>query len=337
MNLELCGYFDHNFGDDYIQRIAAHYMSDYELFIDPDNGENVSLMLLREPNVSMKSNDGPNKYPKLLVTGSGFMVNSLNILKYEIVWFLKSKHIADFCIGCNIEPFKNKLSEWLVIQKLKKFKYIICRDKKSLQWLRKNCPDTESEYMPDILFAMPKEWLPEKSSGDKLGITLIKFNDDGGEYYRKMAETADYWIATTGKEVILFAFDVGSEDDISVCEEVRRLIKHKDLVKVVMHGVKGEIPKAFSECRKIVGARFHSAVLSMKMNIDFYPVIYRQKTRNLISDISYPIKGSDIKSVDLEDIKKFLDTEKVDFKLDKSYEIKVRNGFETLKSKLEKV
>ena len=108
MTLELCGYFDHNFGDDYIQRIAAHYLSDYELFIDPDNGENVSLMLLREPNVSMKSNDDPNKYPKLLVTGSGFMVNSLNVLKYEIVWFLKQKHIADFCIGCNIEPFKNK-------------------------------------------------------------------------------------------------------------------------------------------------------------------------------------------------------------------------------------
>lgn len=337
MELELCGYFDHNFGDDYMQRIAAHYLSDYELFIDPDNGENVSLMLLREPNVSMKSNDDPNKYPKLLVTGSGFMVNSLNVLKYEIVWFLKQKHIADFCIGCNIEPFKNKFFEWLIIQKLKKFKYIICRDKKSLQWLRKNCPDTESEYTPDILFAMPNEWLPEKSSGDKLGITLIKFNDDDGEYYRKMAETADYWIEATGKGVILFAFDVGSENDISVCEEVRRLIKHKDMVEVVMHGVKGEIPKAFSECRKIVGARFHSAVLSMKMNIDFYPIIYRQKMQNLISDVSYPIKGCYINSVNSEDIRGFLSIEKVDFKIDKSYENKVKNGFSVLKRKLEKV
>ena len=336
MNLELCGYFDHNFGDDYIQRIAAHYMSDYELFINPDNGENVSLMLLREPNVSMKRNDGPNKYPKLLVTGSGFMVNSLNILRYEIVWFLKSKRIADFCIGCNIEPFNNKLSEWLVIQKLKKFRYIICRDKKSLHWLRKNCPDTEAEYTPDILFAMPKEWLPEKSSGDKLGITLIKFDDNDGEYYRKMAETADYWIEATGKGVILFAFDVGSENDTSVCETVRRLIKHKDMVEVVMHGVEGEIPKAFSKCRKIVGARFHSAVLSMKMNIDFYPIIYRQKMQNLITDTSYPVKGSCINSVDFEDIKRFLNTEKIDFEIDESYERKVQKGFETLKCKLEK-
>ena len=333
----MCGYFDHNFGDDYMQRTAAYYMSEYETYIDAEDYGNASLMLLKEPNVNIKRDNEPKKHTKLLVTGSGFMINSFKALKCELVWFLKSKHIADFCIGCNIEPFSNKFSEWLVAQKLKKFKYIICRDKKSLAWVRKKCPGTKSEYMPDILFAMPKEWLPEKSSGDKLGIALIKFNDDGGEYYRKMAQTADYWIETTGKGVILFAFDVGSEDDISVCEEVRRLIKHKDMTEVVMHGEKGEIPKAFSECGKIVGARFHSAVLSMKMNIDFYPVIYRQKTRNLISDISYPIKGSDINSVDLEDIKKFLDTEKVDFKLDKSYEIKVRNGFETLKSKLEKV
>lgn len=337
MNLELCGYFDHNFGDDYIQRIAAHYLSDYELSIDPDNGENVSLMLLREPNVSLKSNGGKNKYPKILVTGSGFMVNSLNVLKYEIVWFLKSKHIADFCIGCNIEPFKNKFSEWLIIQKLKKFRYIICRDKKSLQWLRKNCPNTESEYMPDILFAMPVKWLPEKPFGDKLGIAMIKFGDDGGEYYRKMAEAADYWIETTGKGVILLAFDVGSEDDVSVCEKTRQLIKRKDMVEIAMHGEKGEILEAFSKCRKIAGARFHSGVLSIKMGIDFYPVIYRQKMQNLITDTEYPVKGCFINAVDLEDIKRFLNEEKVNFKLDESYETRAGNGFEALKRELKKV
>ncbi len=333
----MCGYFDHNFGDDYMQRTAAYYMSEYEIYIDAKAYDNVSLMLLKEPNVNIKRDSEQKKPPKLLVTGSGFMINSFKALKCELVWFLKSKHIADFCVGCNIEPFGNKLSEWLVAQKLKKFKYIVCRDKKSLAWVREKCPDTRAEYMPDILFAMPQEWLPSKSDGDKLGISLIRCDGDNDGYCYKMAQVADYWIEKTGKGVILLAFDVGSENDTSVCEKTRRLINHKDMVEIVMHGVKGEIPKAFAECGKIVGARFHSAVLSMKMNIDFYPVIYRQKTRNLISDISYPIKGSNINSVDLEDIKKFLDTEKVDFKLDESYEIKVRNGFETLKSKLEKV
>ena len=61
------------------------------------------------------------------------------------------------------------------------------------------------------------------------------------------------------------------------------------------------------------------------------------KTQNLISDISYPVKGSYIDSVDLSDIKKFLRSKNVGFKLDESYEFMVRQGFESLKSKLEKV
>lgn len=335
MALELCGYFDHNFGDDYMQRTAAYYMSEHKAYIDRENCGSVSLMLLEEPNVSLKNKGKIKKSPKLLVTGSGFMVNSLGALKCEIIWFLKSKRIADYCVGCNIEPFNSRISEWLVAQKLKKFKYIICRDKKSLEWVRKKCPNTNAEYMPDILFAMPKEWIPQKTDEDLLGISLIKSESE--KYYRKMAEAADYWIEKTGKGVILLAFDVGSENDISACEMTRRLIKHKDMVEIVMHGVKGEIPNAFSRCKKIIGARFHSAVLSIKMNIDFYPIIYRMKTQNLISDISYPVKGSYIDSVDLSDIKKFLRLKNVGFKLDATYEFKVRQGFESLKRKLEKV
>ena len=335
MALELCGYFDHNFGDDYMQRTAAYHMSEHKVYIDRENGSSVSLMLLEEPNVSLKNKSEIKKSPKLLVTGSGFMVNSFSALKCELIWFLKSKHIADFCVGCNIEPFNNRISEWLVAQKLKKFKYIICRDKKSLEWVRKKCPSTPADCMPDILFAMPKEWIPDKTSDGKLGISLIKSDDP--EYYHKMAEAADYWIEKTGKGVILLAFDVGSENDTSACETTGRLIKHRNMVDMVMHGVKGEIPEAFSRCEKIIGARFHSAVLSIKMNIDFYPIIYRMKTQNLISDISYPVKGSYIDSVDLSDIKKFLRLKNVGFKLDESYEFKVRQGFESLKSKLEKV
>lgn len=333
MVFELCGYFDNNFGDDYIQKTAAHYMPEYDFYVDEHNRP--SPLLLEEKNVSIKSGGQTKKLPKLLVTGSGFMVNSRAALRREIVWFLMRKHIADYCVGCNIEPFKNKIDEWFVVQKLKKFKYIICRDKNSLLWFRQKCPDTKVSYMPDILLAMPKAWLPEKTGGDKLGISLFCYDTDRDGYCCKMAQIADYWIETTGKGVILFAFDVGTEDDTSLCKEVKGLIKHKDMVEIVEHGANGEIPKAFSECRKIVGARFHSAVLSLKMNIDFYPVIYRQKIRNLISDVSYPVKGCDISSVNVEEIQKFLMSGPLNFKMDERYEAEVKKGFAALKKQIE--
>lgn len=332
MILELCGYFDNNFGDDYMQKIAAHYMPEYDFYVDEHNSP--SPLLLAEKNVSLSSGGQQEKAPKLLVTGSGFMVNSRAALICELVWFFRRKHIADYCIGCNIEPFRSVIAERLVAHKLRKFKYIICRDRKSLLWLRKKCPKTAVEYMPDILFGIPGHWLPKKSGGDKLGISLIRHDGDNEVYCRKMAQIADFWIETTGKSVLLLALDVGTEDDITLCERVKSLMMHKDEAEIVRHGINGEIPKAFSECCKIIGARFHSAVLSLKMNIEFYPIVYRRKMQNLISDIGYPVKGCCIHSVDTEKLKSFLTSEPVGFRLDERYESEVRRSFDVLKTQI---
>lgn len=334
MELELCGYFDQNFGDDYMQKITAHYMPEYNFYVDARNFP--STLLLDEKNVSLKNSGQKKKLPKLLVIGSGFMVNSRAALKCELIWFLRRKHIADYCIGCNIEPLKSRLAERLVIHKLKKIKYIVCRDKNSFLWLQKRCPNTMVSYMPDILFGMPKGWLPKKSDGDKLGISLIRYDGNNGSYYLKMAQIADYWIETTGKGVILLSFDTGTEDDTSLCKKVKSLMKYKNMAEIVSHSAGGEIQMAYSVCRKIIGARFHSAVLSLKMNIDFYPIIYRQKMRNLLSDVSYPIAGCDIRSVDIRAIQNFLISKPLNFMIDKSYYKDVVKGFEVLKKQIEK-
>lgn len=58
MELELCGYFDQNFGDDYMQKITAHYMPEYNFYVDARNSP--STLLLDEKNVSLK-NSGQKK------------------------------------------------------------------------------------------------------------------------------------------------------------------------------------------------------------------------------------------------------------------------------------
>ena len=331
MKFELCGYFDSNFGDDYMQKIVIHNMPEYDFYIDKRCM--ISPVVLEEGNASTKDLDEIRGLPKLMVTGSGFMVNSLRALRYEIFWFLTSKHIADFCIGCNIEPFKSRLSEWLIIQKLKKFKYIICRDKRSLKWLKKNCPKLKSAYMPDILFSLPSAWLPEKILDKKLGIAIMHRSGDSGDnaYYKAMAKIADFWIQTTGKNVVLMAFDTGFENDVFACECVKSMMKYRNMAEIVKHGSHGEILNAYASCSKIIGARFHSAVLAIKMNIDFYPIIYRDKMRNLIDDIHYPVKGCDISDINTEGMKKFLSCDSVGFKLDEEYEMQASNSFMLLK------
>ena len=331
MSLELCGYFDHNFGDDYMQKIVAYYMPEYGLYIADCHA--VSPVVLEERNVHRIAAGKMKKLPKLLVVGSGFMVNSLNVLKYEIVWFLTAKHTMDFCTGCNMEPFHSKFAEWLVAQRIKKSKFVICRDSQSLLWLRKNCPSLKSVCMPDILFATPDSWLPEKLPDGKLGISLFHRDGDGeaNPYYTAMAEMADFWIEKTGKSVVLMAFDTGQENDVFACECVKKLMKHQEQAEIVKHGGSGEIFNAYARCEKIIGARFHSAVLAMRMGIDFYPVIYREKMRNLLSDLQYPVKGCEISDIDRKDIRQFLSGGSVPFHLDETYKQQARDSFALLK------
>ena len=331
MELELCGYFDHNFGDDYMQKIAAYYMPEYEFYVT--DGLPVSPILLEEQNVHIKSVNTVRDMPKLLVIGSGFMVNSRKALQCELVWFLKSTHITDFCIGCNIEPFHGKLAEWLVAQRIKKSKFVICRDQKSLLWLREKCPGLKTVCMPDILFAIPDAWLPAKTGEGNLGISLFHRDGDAeaNPYYAAMAEMADFWIEKTGKGVLLMAFDTGQENDVFACECVKKRMKHQERAEIVKHGSCGEILNAYARCGKVIGARFHSAVLAVKMGIDFYPVIYREKMRNLLSEIQYPEKGCDISNLDTNSVKQFLCRGSVPFHLDQNYALQAQDSFALLK------
>ncbi len=299
--LRLKGYFDYNFGDDYMMKVIIESLPEIEFVIDEN--EKIPKLLTECENVTVTNTENI-KLPDLWVTGSGFMINNNKALLYELVWLLKKKNQGDFCLGCNIEPLNTKLKKLLIVNRLNKFKLLVCRDTKSYKWLCENVKKPVIKQLPDIVLFL--KGLP-KATGNKLGISLMHRQGDEAdcEYYRSMAQLADYWVDSTGKDVILFAFDSGMEDDVFACDCVKRLMKHKDRVTYAVHREGGEIISAYTQCKKIVGARFHSIVLAIKMGIDVYPVIYRQKVKNLIDDLTYPVKGCAIDSIDAEDIKKF--------------------------------
>lgn len=333
LKLKLTGYFDNNFGDDYIMRIIVRSLPEIDFVID--KRESKTEFLQNEKNVIIEEN--PDKYPVLNVTGSGFMINSKRALFTEIVWFLKRKKSGDYCLGCNIEPLGNGLKKFLISSKLNKYKLIVCRDKKSYEWLNSNIK-THIEYLPDILFGLPEEFLPSHRTAEKLGISCIHRSGEetDSEYYKKMADIADFWIENTQKEVLLLAFDSGEEDDIYACENIKRRMRNQGKVKIIAHKNGEEIFYAYGECAKIIGARFHSVVLGMKMNIPVFPLIFRDKTKNLITDTNYPQKGCSIDGIDVEKIKNFLQDNTEEIKIDIGYK-KTSNVYaEVLRESLDK-
>lgn len=300
--LRLKGYFDYNFGDDYMMKIIIDSLPEVEFVIDEQ--EKLPRLLKECGNVTVT--DTPDENLEVLyVTGSGFMINNNKALLYELVWLIKGKNRGDYCLGCNIEPLDTWLKKWLIVQRLNKFKLLVCRDTKSYKWLCSNVKKPVIKQLPDIVLSL--EGLPE-ATGDKLGIAMMHRLGDEEDcaYYRAMAEIADHWVETTGREVILFAFDSGIEDDVFACDCVKKMMKHKERATYAVHRDGGEIIEGYTQCKKIIGARFHSIVLAIKMGIDVYPVAYREKVKNLIDDLTYPVKGCAIDSIDAEGMKAFL-------------------------------
>ena len=315
--LHLTGYFDRNFGDDMMMKLVVHRLPEITFLVN----ETVDTPLLSEANVIAKPYEVCRRFPRLVVTGSGFMINTKAAFQTELLWFLKGHHPGDYCLGCNMEPLDSPVKRFLIRQKLNKFKLITCRDRASCRWLLQNTHKPEIVCLPDILFSLPEEWLPRRDDPNMLGISLMHRIGDSGDcpYYRSMAEAADEWIRKTGKGVLLMAFDTGKEDDLFACRAVQARMEFPDRVQIAAHRDGTEIPAAFARCEKIIGARFHAMVLALRMGIPFFPVIFREKMRNLICDLSYPIAGCDIGRIDQQAVSAFLDSTQPEFLLQKNY------------------
>ena len=329
----MTGYFDRNFGDDMMMKLVVRSMPACTFLVD----DTADTPLLSEPNVMQKDRETCCRFPELVVTGSGFMINTRAALKTELLWFLKGHHPGDYCLGCNMEPLDSPIKRFLIRQKLNKFKLITCRDQESYRWLRQNTSRPEIHYLPDLLFSIPDEWLPQVRTPNKLGISLMHRAGDREDcaYYRTMAQIADEWICKTGKSVLLMAFDTGKEDDLFACRAVQALMQHPDRTEIVTHWDGTEIPAAFARCEKVVAARFHAIVLALRMGIPVYPLVYREKARNLLKDIQYPYSVCELDEIDNAALLAFVGSDQRFCPLEQEIHRRAGEHIQLLKQKIE--
>ena len=327
--LHLTGYFDQNFGDDMMMKLVVRSLPEITFAVE----DTVDSPILAESNVIIQSPQDCAVLPKLVVIGCGFMINNKDALLTELIWFLKGRSPGDFCLGCNMEPLDHPVKRFLIGRKMNKFKLITCRDRASDRWLRRYTQKPEIHRLPDLLFSIPDEWLPANEAPDKLGISLMHRPGDRDDctYYRTMARIADKWILETGKDVILMAFDTGSENDLFACESVKALMENPRKVQIVAHHDCTEIPAAFSCCEKIIAARFHAMVLALRMGIPFYPLIFREKGRNLLKDIRFPFAFSDLDDIDSASLDAFLLQKQTPLHLEKDLHERAKEHTKLLK------
>ena len=229
----------------------------------------------------------------LTVIGSGFMAKGKVDILYLLWEYLcgigKTSRIPKATIGCNIGPYCNSFAKQLIKHKLKRNELITVREKESFDFLKKNCKNIKSYCYPDIVFSLPDKWIPDIKSEGCLGMSAYRrLNENNNIHYKKMAEICDHYIKTTGKKVLLFAFDVENENDIISAFTIRDKCKFKESIEVILHTDNGEnIIKNLKRCDKVISVRFHMAVMAIRLGIPLVPIIYSKKTDNMLDDLGY--------------------------------------------------
>ena len=336
LNFFVYFYNDSNIGDDLFLDLLVRRYPHFNFHIHDDKRSptlNQSFhsyknLFFAEVNLSNKTLKSEiYKYDGVIVIGgSVFQDSSYMYYRGHIGRYLVFKQLIKtgkkvFVLGANLGPFNTAFGKVIFKATLKHVTNICVRDSYSFgllqEWgISKKC------VAPDIIFGYDfQHMLKPDNKKNALGISILntKLNPDIKPIYiRKMAELSNLYLSHSKDSTVrLFGFDGGRENDGEVIDEVMKLIKFSDRVVKMVYNKNTNIVsflRLLIECRYIIACRFHSMVLAAKYGIPFYPIVYSEKTSNVLDDVGYDlgrIKYSKIN--DLNVVKLFEDIVNINY------------------------
>lgn len=252
------------------------------------------------------------------IAGSIFMEKKDGTIDERITWF--NRLPKDFyLIGSNIGPvYTNDYIELIKDKVLNKAKDICLRDKKSYNLVSDL---TNVRCAPDVVFSYDVSKYLNKKETNKVIISVINIEDKKSQivtpnedkYNKLINELIDKFVSLN-YEVELFSFCSSEKDDIAI-NNILSNNKNKDIVKTYYYdGNVDEALEELSSSKIIIGTRFHANVLGLMLNKVVIPIIYNDKTRELIQDINFKGKYIDIENIDSFNVNELTDKD-LDYKL----------------------
>ncbi|MCM3665241.1 polysaccharide pyruvyl transferase family protein [Mesobacillus subterraneus] len=204
-----------------------------------------------------------------------------------------------FILGANFGPFKDDFFIERHKQFFRKFDDICFRDSLSHN-LFKELPNVR--FAPDIVFNLDiKQYqVREKCVGFSI-IDLEKrkgLNRHFNSYNQKIIQLMEEYI-NLGYKIKLFSF-CEKEGDLKIIKHIRNLMneKYKNDIKIIEYDKDIDyFLNQFNTCETIVGTRFHSIILALVLGQSFFPLIYSDKTYNILEDLKMEKHGCYIKDI----------------------------------------
>lgn len=235
----------------------------------------------------------------LVMGGSMFIEGKSD--DYEELAFSKKYYV----IGTNFGPYKT--NEYLEKCKLifQKAEYVQFRDKYSYN-IFKDIENANITVKPDIVFGLDVSKI-KITNRKRVIISIIdckrKINKKYEKQYdNKIIELTKNFIKE-GYEILYMSFCKSEGDEIAIKRILDKLDeKTRQVIKTYYY--KGNIEEALNilgDSSIIVGSRFHANVLGIVLKKEIIPVIYSDKTTNMLKDIEFKGKTIDIRDMKMEE------------------------------------
>ncbi|WP_158598304.1 polysaccharide pyruvyl transferase family protein [Falsibacillus albus] len=319
MNAIVDVYLDNNLGDNIMGEMLINFLQKNDIkcyllinneftysnfidkFSDVDIINNIDKEVIKEKAIDFYIRVGGSIFPHNTAADGIFRYHTL--LQYKM---MKQNGVKIFILGCNVGPFKSSIGIGATKGIIKTSNLITCRDKKTYDFISK-IKKKDFFIFPDIVFSRKDLRKKNKKENDVLGIStytgytkeLIKYNYD---YTKMMCGIVNkYLLEKRNGKVKLFVFDSGYNSDYPTSHRIYDSVKDKKRIEIIdFSGNIYDFMDEFYKCSVMIGTRFHSIVLALLCNTPILPVIYSNKTRNLLSDLNY--QGEIIKIQNCRDV-----------------------------------
>ena len=213
--------------------------------------------------------------------------------KSEEIYYSRNPYV----LGCNFGPYYTEEYRERYQKLFEKAKQVSFRDSYSSALF---CGNNIS-WSPDILFTYPKDKCEKPDIRDYVLISVL---DPGKDLQGNSMLTREYVnfmiklvnrLTIASEKIVLMGFCIEQGDD-KICSRIYDSVDEKQNVSVINYPTihYNQAVGYLANAKYVIATRYHAMILGWLYEKNVYPIVYNEKMKHVIDDISDQIVYSNI-------------------------------------------
>lgn len=226
-------------------------------------------------------------------------------------WNYQTQHYKFYVLGANFGPYQTEAYRESMGAMMNGLQDVCFRDRYSYELF---CKDVKTvRQAPDILFGYPMPQIRQKKKQIYISVINCAKKEDGKflrfkKQYESIIEKMIQSFLEDGYKIKLVSFCREEGDEETVKDLADRFENHRRRREIQQLNYDGRnqevILEELAASEYVIATRFHAIVLGLAAEQNVYPVIYSDKSKNMLKDIGFLGEYLDIRSMNDFDLEK---------------------------------